>query len=306
MTIAAYDDSKIYGQTKTYGSGSMAFSTSGLRNSETVGTVTVTASGGTAADAAVGGYTLTPSAATGGTFAASDYTITYVSGILSVVAAGPGNGANVLIEGPAAGSDSHLVVTTGAWSVTSNASWLHSTSSGSGNGRAVISFDANSGPTRTGTLTVAGQTLTVTQAGSGYTPAAAFTALISGISGPSGVAVDNAGNVYFSDSGNGALRKWNAATQSVTTLVSAGLGDPMGVALDGAGNVYIAEIGFGTIKKWNATTQTVTTLVSAGLFGPAAVAVDMPATSTLLIAVTTPSRNGIRSRRPCPCWSPRV
>ena len=32
----------------------------------------------------------------------------------------------------------------------------------------VFSFDANPGATRTGTLTIAGQTLTVTQAGSTY------------------------------------------------------------------------------------------------------------------------------------------
>ena len=68
LTVTASNDSKTYGQTKSYGAGQTAFTSSGLQNSETIGSVTITASGGTAANAAVGSYTLTPSAATGGTF----------------------------------------------------------------------------------------------------------------------------------------------------------------------------------------------------------------------------------------------
>ena len=56
----------------------------------------------------------------------------------------------------------------GSWTATANASWLHTTSSGTGNGLAIFTFDANSGATRSGTLTIAGLTLTVTQAGSSY------------------------------------------------------------------------------------------------------------------------------------------
>src|SRR5206468_12932088 len=54
---------------------------------ETMRSVTITASGGTTANAPVGSYTLTPSAATGGTFTASNYTITYVAGTLTANAA---------------------------------------------------------------------------------------------------------------------------------------------------------------------------------------------------------------------------
>ena len=32
-----------------------------------------------------------------------------------------------------------------------------------------------------------------------------------------------AGNVYIADTGNNAIKEWNAATQTVTTLVSSGL-----------------------------------------------------------------------------------
>jgi hypothetical protein len=53
-----------------------------------------------------------------------------------------------------------------AWTAASNTSWITVTSgaSGSGNGTASYSVSANVGPARTGTLTVAGQTFTVTQA----------------------------------------------------------------------------------------------------------------------------------------------
>jgi serine/threonine-protein kinase len=54
----------------------------------------------------------------------------------------------------------------------------------------------------------------------------------SGINGPSGVAVDEQGNVYFSDAGNNAVKQWNAASQHVVTLVSSGLNHPAGVAVD--------------------------------------------------------------------------
>ena len=58
-----------------------------------------------------------------------------------------------------------------SWTATSNAAWITITSgsAGSGNGTAGYSVSANASPTsRTGTLTVAGQTFTVTQDGSVY------------------------------------------------------------------------------------------------------------------------------------------
>ena len=91
LTITANNDSKVSGQTKTYGAGSTNFTSSGLQNSETVGSVTITATSsptnGTAATDNVGSYVLTPSAATGGTFNPSNYSITYNTGTLSVIQA---------------------------------------------------------------------------------------------------------------------------------------------------------------------------------------------------------------------------
>lgn len=84
LSVTANNDNKTYGQIKTYGAGSTAFTSSGLQNGEAIGSVTITASGGTAATDSVGSYNLTPSAATGGTFNANNYSITYDAGALTV------------------------------------------------------------------------------------------------------------------------------------------------------------------------------------------------------------------------------
>jgi len=86
LSVTANNDSKTYGDTRTYGPGSTAFTSSGLQNSEIIGTVTITDtnSGGLITAAANGNYPLTPSAATGGTFTATNYAITYVAGQLTV------------------------------------------------------------------------------------------------------------------------------------------------------------------------------------------------------------------------------
>ena len=184
-------------------------------------------------------------------------------------------GTTSLLEGPSAGSDSDIIVTTGAWTASTTASWITlNTTSGTGNGAVNFSFAADAGATRTGTLTIAGQTLTVTQAGAGYVAAGPTTLVAAGLNGPNGVAVDGAGNIYFADRGNNAIKEWHAATGTITTLVSAGLNSPNGVAVDGSGNVYIADTNNNAIDEWNPTTGTVTTLVSSGLNSPQSVALD--------------------------------
>ena len=82
LTVTAQDRSKVYGATLALGTS--AFTTSGLVLSETVGSATLTASGGTGASDAPGTYSITPSAVTGGTFTASNYAITYQAGTLTV------------------------------------------------------------------------------------------------------------------------------------------------------------------------------------------------------------------------------
>jgi hypothetical protein len=85
LSITASPQSKTYGAALSLGTS--AFTANGLQNGETVGAVTLTASGspaGTAANAAAGPYTITPSAATGGSGTETNYNITYYTGTLTV------------------------------------------------------------------------------------------------------------------------------------------------------------------------------------------------------------------------------
>ncbi|MDB6073470.1 MAG: repeat containing protein, partial [Verrucomicrobiaceae bacterium] len=168
-------------------------------------------------------------------------------------------GTYILAEGRAVGSDSVMLAVTspnGSWTATANDGWLHvSTSSGVGSGIVAFTFDANTGATRSGTITIASQTLTVTQAGSTYVSANPLTILAKGLlSAPSGVSLDSAGNVYIADSGGNAIRKWTVLTQELTTLVSTGLNFPTSTAVDSSGNVYISDFSNNLIKKWSAAT----------------------------------------------------
>jgi len=186
-----------------------------------------------------------------------------------------------LVEGPSAGSDSVVLAVTapsGAWTATANATWLHlnpATQSGAGSANIIFDCDANTSATRTGTLTIGGQTLTVTQAASNYVAASEVATLVSsGLDNPFGVAVDHAGNVYIADSGSNTITEWSPVSNTLTTLVSSGLSSPGGVAVDGAGNVYIADTGNGAIKEWLVANSNVIILVSSGLSSPQGVAVD--------------------------------
>jgi DNA-binding beta-propeller fold protein YncE len=208
--------------------------------------------------------------------------ITLLGQAISVTQIGPtySLGTTHLLEGNLAGSDSVVLSVTPAgaiWTTSTNDSWLHLSAgnqNGAGSTNVIFTLDANSGATRIGTLTIAGQTLTVTQAGSTYVAANLVTTLVSsGLLDPEGVAVDSTGNVYIADTGNQAIKKWTAANNTVTTL-ALGLSQPRGVAVDGAGNVYIADQANNAIKEWMATSNTVTTLVASGLNYPWGVAVD--------------------------------
>jgi hypothetical protein len=76
------------------------------------------------------------------------------------------------------------------------------------------------------------------------------------LNGPAGVALDAAGNLFITDSGNGRVRRVDAMTGVITTVAGTGgfgsggdggpaasalLRNPHGVAVDAAGNLYIAD-----------------------------------------------------------------
>ena len=224
---------------------------------------------------AIVGFTFdaNPGAARTGTLTIAGQTLTVIQEALSL-------GETARVEGSGAGSDSVTLASFNSpWVASANASWLHLSAgnqSGTGSANVVFSFDANTGATRTGTLTIAGQTFTVTQAGSTYVAAPGlWTTLVaaSNLSNPSGVAVDGAGNVYIADSGHHAIKEWSPASNTLTTLPIPGLTRPRAVAVDGAGNVYIADTGNNAIEEWSPASNIVTTLISTRLNTPA-VAVD--------------------------------
>ncbi len=84
LTVTAGNASKSYGQTPTLS----AFSSTGLQNAETIGSVTETSAGRAATASVSGGpYTITPGSATGGSFDAGNYSIGYANGSLTVTPA---------------------------------------------------------------------------------------------------------------------------------------------------------------------------------------------------------------------------
>ena len=116
----------------------------------------------------------------------------------------------------------------------------------------------------------------------------------SGFSGPQGVALDGAGDVFVADSGNSAVKEIEAGTggnpagvvspASTVATVGSGFSSPVGVAVDGAGDVFVADSGNNAVKEIEAGTggnaagavssaSTVVT-VGSGFNSPVGTAVD--------------------------------
>jgi sugar lactone lactonase YvrE len=106
---------------------------------------------------------------------------------------------------------------------------------------------------------------------------------------PMGIAVDPAGNVYFSESTFWCtVRKVDIATQVITRVAGSGSylpgdcasdgdgGDalaahldlPVGLATDAAGNLFLVEIGTDTVRRIDAVTHIITTIAGGGITTP--------------------------------------
>jgi sugar lactone lactonase YvrE len=98
------------------------------------------------------------------------------------------------------------------------------------------------------------------------------TTVASGLSEPSGVAVDAAGDVFIAEAGKNEVVELPAGGGPQTT-VGTGLNLPTAVALDAAGDVFIADTGNDRVVEVPAGGGPQTT-VGTGLKGPTGVAVD--------------------------------
>ena len=148
-----------------------------------------------------------------------------------------------------AGTAIAITATSGcSWTNTSNASWITGITPSAGTGNAAVNFTVavNTGPLRTGTLTVAGQTFTVTQASG-----CSFT-----LDPPTGRTVPKKADSYEVDiTASNASCGWTA---SVTTNFPTG-----GLSISGASS----GTGNGTVRfavTANVGVQRVGTLTIAG------------------------------------------
>jgi sugar lactone lactonase YvrE len=101
---------------------------------------------------------------------------------------------------------------------------------------------------------------------------------------PTGLAVDDSGNIYIADQQNSLIRKVTKATGIITTFAgnyslgagfsgdagkatAAQLSQPFTVALDDSGNLYIADAGNACIREVNKKTNIIQTIAGRGAGG---------------------------------------
>jgi uncharacterized protein (TIGR03437 family) len=161
-----------------------------------------------------------------------------------------------------AGSNS-VNVTTGAgcaWAAASNVNWLTITNGASHNGSGAANFSiaANTGPARTGTLTIAGQTVTVTQAAASVGNPPQISTL-----SPAFIAAGNAQftlTVNGANLVNGAVVRWNGSNRATTFVSTTKLTATIPAA-------DVAAAGTASVTVFDATTGTTSNAVSFVIAG---------------------------------------
>jgi uncharacterized protein (TIGR03437 family) len=135
-----------------------------------------------------------------------------------------------------------------------------------------------------------------TVAGAGWSLADNVPAASAQLSGPGGVAVDSAGNLYIADTGNGRIRKISNGVIATVAgngvccgfsgdngpATSAQLWYPGAIALDSAGNLYISDVGHNRVRK--VANGVITTVAGNGTQGYSGD--NGPATSAQLYSIT--------------------
>ena len=107
-------------------------------------------------------------------------------------------------------------------------------------------------------------------------------ATIAQLNTPSGVYLDQQGNVYIADSSNDVIRRVDAQTNFITTVAGTGtagyagdgglatsaqLNYPTDLAVDAAGDIFIADYQNQCVREVNARSGTITTVAGNGIAG---------------------------------------
>jgi Viral BACON domain/Putative binding domain, N-terminal len=144
------------------------------------------------------------------TIAGKPFSVTQASGCSVSIAPG----SQSIAAGGGTGTVAVTAASGCAWNATNMANWLTitSASSGSGNGSINFSAAANTGPARSGTLIISGQTFTVSQEGVSCSFAIA----------PSSQNVAVAGGTGSVTVTTGGTCSWTAASSAVWIIVTAG------------------------------------------------------------------------------------
>jgi Ca2+-binding RTX toxin-like protein len=104
-------------------------------------------------------------------------------------------------------------------------------------------------------------------------------AITAQLSFPFGVVADAAGNIFIGDHNNSRIRRVDAATGFITTVVgttrgfggdggparAAQIDGPVGLDLDDDGNIFIADFNNHRIRRVDAATQVITTVAGTGV-----------------------------------------
>ncbi len=191
------------------------------------------------------------------------------TGIVTTVAGG-GQPVGAVGDGLAA-TDAELLCPSGIFVVTSGA-----------NPPAGTMFIADAGQNRVRRVDPNGFITTVAGTGVAGYNGDARPAGKAKLSSPSDVAVDGAGNIYISDTGNHRVRKVDASTGQISTV--AGNGDiglgrsgvpatstpmtgPLGLLPDGSGHLLVADASFPRITRLDLSSEIITTVAGTGVPG---------------------------------------
>jgi len=109
-------------------------------------------------------------------------------------------------------------------------------------------YVADTGNNRIRRITSTG-TVVSAFAGTGTAGTADGAAASAQFNGPTGLAVDAAGNIYVADTGNNLIRKITAAGVVSTIGGASVFNAPEDVAVDSAGNIFVADTGNNRIRK---------------------------------------------------------